>query len=458
MKFTRRAVTACFVFLSILSLALPQLTVASAPFAQNLQFRDAGDGVTRLQQFLNAEHFLIAQSGPGSPGNETTTFGLLTYQALTQFQSAHGLPATGFFGPLTRNFIAILAASSTATSSLSSSVATSTAPSVATSTVVASPSPTTTPAFSSPATTTSGRYSGPYIPGVTPLPGYAPGQLIFIGGGAPAPASPPSPTPYVAKAVHFDGNTYISANSLMAIDNGKFSLSFWFKMQDFGPTVFPTVFVVDPVGTYLTSAILFGPGEVPNSALEINMGNKTSGTLGFDNFTVDAPTMTLTGAWHHVLYSSITNVGGVLGAYKLYIDDVDATPTLFVGDGFVTQSNEVVYKGDDPTTIATVNALNFFIGGDSFGDNFEGDFADMWFAPGVDLFSGGLDIPLATRRKFISASGKPVDLGSDGSAPTGSPPAIFLSGDASEFATNKGIGGAFTVTGTLTDASTSPSN
>src|SRR5450759_4716907 len=210
MKFLRRSVTACFVFLSILNLALPQLSAASAPFSQNLQLRDTSGDVARLQQFLNAEHFLIAQSGPGSPGKETTTFGLLTYQALIQFQSAHGLPATGFFGPLTRAFVSSFAASSTANSTL---------PSVATSTAVVPPSPTTTPAFSALSTTTSA-----YVPGVTPLPGYKPGQLIFIGGGPSTSApTPAAPAPYVAKAVHFDGSARLYIASLTATDNSTFS-------------------------------------------------------------------------------------------------------------------------------------------------------------------------------------------------------------------------------------------
>jgi len=64
----------------------------------------------------------------------------------------------------------------------------------------------------------------------------------------------------------------------------------------------------------------------------------------------------------------------------------------------------------------------------------------------------------ANRRKFIDAIGKPVDLGVDGSTPTGTAPLIFLSGTTIDWHTNKGSGGGFTEVGALTTATTSPSD
>jgi len=88
----------------------------------------------------------------------------------------------------------------------------------------------------------------------------------------------------------------------------------------------------------------------------------------------------------------------------------------------------------------------------------DGCLAEVWFAPGQYL-----DFSVeANRRKFITAGGKPANLGADGSLPTGTAPLIYLhlnNGEAVEnFATNRGTGGSFSITGTLDTASTSPSD
>jgi hypothetical protein len=65
-----------------------------------------------------------------------------------------------------------------------------------------------------------------------------------------------------------------------------------------------------------------------------------------------------------------------------------------------------------------------------------------------------LDISVeANRRKFINAAGDPVDLGSDGSTPTSTAPIVYQNGDFTNFETNQGTGGNFTVTGALTTCS-----
>jgi hypothetical protein len=48
-----------------------------------------GDDVKELQIFLNTHGFILAASGPGSPGDETTLFGALTKAALIRFQEAN---------------------------------------------------------------------------------------------------------------------------------------------------------------------------------------------------------------------------------------------------------------------------------------------------------------------------------------------------------------------------------
>jgi hypothetical protein len=60
--------------------------------------------------------------------------------------------------------------------------------------------------------------------------------------------STPPPAPYVAKAVHFDGGTWLINNSLVATDNTKASFSEWFYVQ--APSDHDKYFIpwiVDPV-------------------------------------------------------------------------------------------------------------------------------------------------------------------------------------------------------------------
>jgi peptidoglycan hydrolase-like protein with peptidoglycan-binding domain len=61
----------------------------------NLSLGEIDPQVMVLQQLLNQAGFTLATSGPGSPGNETTKFGALTYAALRKFQCAQGIACSG---------------------------------------------------------------------------------------------------------------------------------------------------------------------------------------------------------------------------------------------------------------------------------------------------------------------------------------------------------------------------
>lgn len=74
-------------------------------FTRNLSLYATGKDVKALQQYLNANGFIISKTGAGSPGKETTLFGALTYKALVKFQKSLGWSGTGFFGPMTRAYI-----------------------------------------------------------------------------------------------------------------------------------------------------------------------------------------------------------------------------------------------------------------------------------------------------------------------------------------------------------------
>lgn len=79
---------------------------SSAVPTKDLKYGMRTEEVRVLQKFLNAQGYTVAQSGGGSPGNETTFFGPATRAALTRFQSAHAIsPAVGYYGPITRSTI-----------------------------------------------------------------------------------------------------------------------------------------------------------------------------------------------------------------------------------------------------------------------------------------------------------------------------------------------------------------
>lgn len=92
--------------ISVVWLGLPigsaQATV-SCTFDRNLDIGMNGEDIRCLQRYLNATGITIANTGVGSPGNETSLFRDLTKQAVIRWQQKHSIsPASGFFGPLSR--------------------------------------------------------------------------------------------------------------------------------------------------------------------------------------------------------------------------------------------------------------------------------------------------------------------------------------------------------------------
>jgi len=78
----------------------------SYAFTRELTVGAKGADVLALQEYLNTHGFVIAASGPGSPGNESTYFGKATQAALAKWQKAQGItPAAGYFGAKTRGML-----------------------------------------------------------------------------------------------------------------------------------------------------------------------------------------------------------------------------------------------------------------------------------------------------------------------------------------------------------------
>lgn len=104
----------------------------------------------------------------------------------------------------------------------------------------------------------------------------------------------------------------------------------------------------------------------------------------------------------------------------------------------------------------TYGAGTMQIGGNVVGapyNPFVGSLSEFFFIPGQypDLTL------LPTVRKFLSASKRPVFLGSNGSLPFSIQPGTYLKGSGTGFNVNSGSTGNYTTTGTLSVPSTTPS-
>lgn len=272
MEFSRDRYFSLALALLLFAFALP--AQAASPFSQNLQLWDTGSDVQSLQQFLNANGSIIAHTGAGSPEHETTTFGTHTYQALLNFQAAHDLPATGFFGPKTRATVnSLLSGGSASGTPSAASTAPATAPAATSAASAIVPKTGSTTAQNAPSTSTVAASTTPSCAapaGLTCIPGTAIVQPAAPGNGwtpgfgqggnpspAPASASAPAPAPYVAQAVHIDNA--VGAAALFRLYTGAAgpsgdpllpntytgTCSFWFKTDSAGdvPEILTTWYI-----------------------------------------------------------------------------------------------------------------------------------------------------------------------------------------------------------------------
>lgn len=102
-------------------------TASAYTFTTTLRQGSRGVAVQELQKFLNAysSETVVATSGAGSAGKETTSFGPATRKAVIAFQKKNGLAQVGQVGPATR---ALLNGTSTGTGSGTGSGTTVTGP------------------------------------------------------------------------------------------------------------------------------------------------------------------------------------------------------------------------------------------------------------------------------------------------------------------------------------------
>lgn len=167
---------------------------------------------------------------------------------------------------------------------------------------------------------------------------------------------------------------------------------------------------------------------MPASNVVRFQGRNAAGT---DILVVDSSAYVAGATWRHLLASwDLTDTG----KRHIYISDVSDLATV---------------------TTYTDDTIDYAVGDWAIGASPGG--ALPWNGCISELLFHTTYIDLsvtANRRKFITAAGKPANLGSNGALPLGVQPLLYApTGDASN---NKGSGGNFTVTGTLDAASTTP--
>ena len=233
--------------------------------------------------------------------------------------------------------------------------------------------------------------------------------------------------PFVANAVDFDGTSDFltrGAELTGVVDGKKGILSVWLRI-DGGDGV---------VQRYVSTAGNdWKVSKSSSNKFELKALNAASATILQVKSTA---AFTASSAWINILYAWDLSVP----VAHLFIDDVDDEAA-----GSTETDDNIDYLGTGNWAVAALT------GG---GSKVNGCVAELYFNS-----TEFLDISIeSNRRKFIDASGKPVDLGSDGSTPTGTSPIVYLNGDSTNFETNQGTGGNFSVTGSLTDCSTSPTD
>jgi len=128
-------------------------------------------------------------------------------------------------------------------------------------------------------------------------------------------------------------------------------------------------------------------------------------------------------------YYDILMSWDMAGVFQCYVDDAPSTTSIVHTDDTIEYATGAHKVGTDNLGVGRLNADVSFV---------------------YQNLSEYLDFSVeANRRKFFTSSGAVVDMGSDGSTPTGTPPDLFLRGDYTTFESNKSGNGGLTVTGAL---------
>lgn len=210
--------------------------------------------------------------------------------------------------------------------------------------------------------------------------------------------------------------------------------------------------------TLVTGSVWFKPTAVDANQYLLAAVNVASSVIGFSVLiTSDAKVrVTAVNSVGTTILSVSTSANVLAGAWnqiEFAFDMTNAAKRFMYLNGVSDLASVLAYTND----LIAFNLLDrWSVGAVLAALKLTGCQAEGYAAPGQYL-----DISI-NRNKFRE-SGKPADLGADGSRPTGTAPAIYLhlgkAEPAANYAANRGTGGAFTeISGSLSSCATSPSD
>ena len=240
-------------------------------------------------------------------------------------------------------------------------------------------------------------------------------------------AIPVPPPAFTAQAVQFDGADWFGGSGLLVPATSSGCASFWFKNNDASWTQSKTLFQTRVGSTTVMEAVTASNGRV---TFRLNQ----DGT-GSDTFTTATSTFVVN-QWYHVLWAW----DYATARFQIYVNGVALNTAAYL------------FIGSTKFDMAGANLTQFGLAATTAGSGI------MTVQLGhvyIDT-QASLDFSISANREKFALAGMPVDVGSNGSTPTGSQPAWYYNGAGDAFS-NLGYGGSVPKTGTLTTASPAPS-
>ncbi len=232
---------------------------------------------------------------------------------------------------------------------------------------------------------------------------------------------------FAARAVYFDGATYWRNQSVTGLTgSSQGTLSVWFRHQG------ATVTGRNTISAYIGGTLAFAMSTTSSNRMTFRLNQDGTGT---DTWTT--PSNTIMGdTWYHALWSW----NWALSRFQVYINNVAQNTSAYLFSGAT--------KFDLDGAGLTQHGIACVVSPGSF---WVGDIGHLYVN-----FETSLDLSVQANREKFALGGVPVNLGVDGSIPTGVQPAYYWDGTLPNW-DNKGTVADGVLTGSMSASSSTPS-